>query len=162
MNTPNDDPIHLLSEMRRDTNPASPEELVETFFDAVGFPPRWRPLMAPLVRAAARDLMRGNVRSIEKRALPGTPGKSVANRQGRGRREVNPVLQRRDALAKTFYTGAKWVSWGKATIEDHENRITFLSVPRDGLNESIQRHLTAINMLKQAKARCLNDLEKVA
>lgn len=160
------DSISQLEQLRRDMDPDSPDELVEFFFDDIGLPARWRETLAPFVRSIARDLMRNNVRSIEKKSLPGVPTSktkpaNVNKRQRRGKK-TNPAIERSEALAETFYTGEHWISWGEATISDHEARVTFLTRQRDGLNESIKRHLDTIAMLRKAKMSCLNDLESAA
>ena len=151
------DPIARLQQLRRDLDPESADELVEAFFDAIALPAKWRPVMAPFVRAKATEMMRSAVRRIERRApLPGTPGK---RRRGK---KVAPDVARRAELDESFYNGSKWVTWGAATIDDHQARIDFLAKQRNGINATIQRHVDAIAMIQAAAATCLNDLEPVS
>lgn len=48
------------------------------------------------------------------------------------------------------------VTWGDATIGDHEARITLLRKQRDGIDSTIQLHEQAIGTLRAAGASCLS------
>lgn len=50
------------------------------------------------------------------------------------------------------------VTWGKATIEQHEQRIAVLEKIRDGIDDTISRHREAISILQKAKAKCLEEI----
>ena len=61
-----------------------------------------------------------------------------------------------------FYTGTKYVTWGEATIEQHLERIAYLSKLQSGITDTIARHQHAVDVLVDAGADCLNhvtDLE---
>lgn len=47
--------------------------------------------------------------------------------------------------------------WGDATVEQHRRRIAYLEKMRGGIDETINRHLKAIEIIEEAKASCLND-----
>lgn len=71
---------------------------------------------------------------------------------------IDPGLR---ALFRTSFRlgdGAGAVVWGDATIEDHTQRIAFLSKQRDGIDQTIGRHLAAIELIREAGVTCLNDL----
>jgi hypothetical protein len=157
----NDDPMSTLDQLRRDTQPPSADALVDDYFELIGLPAKWRAMMAPFVRAAAVGLMRNAVRHIERRApLPGTPGISGAKQSKT--KKASPAIERRSELAESFYNGSKWITWGEATIDDHQGRVDYQTSKRNGLDEDIQRHLDAIAMIKKARVTCLNDLEPVS
>ena len=50
------------------------------------------------------------------------------------------------------------VSWGEATLSQHEKRIGMLRAMWSGISETIKRHETAITLLQQTGAKCLNEL----
>lgn len=50
------------------------------------------------------------------------------------------------------------VVWGEATVEQHEQRITFLSKLRDGLDRTIDRHREAIAAIRSAGVSCLAEI----
>ena len=74
---------------------------------------------------------------------------------------VDPGLR---ALFRTAFSlgDGTSVPWGQATIEQHEQRIAFLALQRDGLNRTIAQHQEAIRVISEAGATCLADLEQAA
>jgi hypothetical protein len=163
------DPVAVLKQLRSDlgiTNPDDTGQLVAAFFDQIGLPAKWRPWLAPFVRNSAREILRNAVRKTEKSApLPGTPGTSsttTTTTTKKRHKKADPQAERRKALGEHFFNGAKWVTWGTATIDDHEGCVAFLTKQRDGVDGTIQRHLDAIAMLRSAGAACLDDLEPAA
>lgn len=74
----------------------------------------------------------------------------------------DPIEERRKALAASFFTGVDWVTWGTATVEEHDARAAYLGRKVDGLNATIDKHLEAIALIEaDPTATCLNDLETV-
>lgn len=51
------------------------------------------------------------------------------------------------------------VEWGLATIAQHQERINVLYKNVQGLNETIERHKKAIQLIKENNISCLNDLK---
>lgn len=90
----------------------------------------------------------------EKIRAPAVKSKSLLDTQGNGD-AVNNFLQ------ETFALGDKRrVSWGEATVDDHRQRMVMLCKLRDGINNTIRRHRTAIEVLEQAEVNCLNEYVK--
>ena len=54
------------------------------------------------------------------------------------------------------------VTWGAATIEQHEQRIAFLELQRNGINRTIAQHQDAIRLITEAGTTCLDDLGEAA
>jgi hypothetical protein len=52
------------------------------------------------------------------------------------------------------------VTWGDATVEQHEQRIRFLTTQAAGTLETASRHQAAIGMIREASAMCLRDLSE--
>lgn len=61
----------------------------------------------------------------------------------------------RDAFALPDGT---FVTWGEATVLDHEARVAMLHKLRDGIERTISKHQSVMAQLVQSKVRCLNDL----
>lgn len=69
----------------------------------------------------------------------------------------------RALFRSTFHLGdGTSVTWGDATIEQHEQRIAFLSIQRDGITRTIDQHREAIRAIQAAGTSCLNDLQDKA
>lgn len=54
------------------------------------------------------------------------------------------------------------VTWGQATIEQHQRRVMYLQKLRDGIDRTIEQHQAAIALLESSAASCLDDLESEA
>ena len=65
----------------------------------------------------------------------------------------------RELLATAFALGdGESVTWGRATIAQHEQRIEMLAKNVSGGIETATRHQAAINMIKEASVDCLAEL----
>lgn len=107
-------------------------------------------ILWPVILDRCRTIDRNNVRRVEQAAKPNKPGK-----------QVNPTAERAALMTQSFALGdGRRVSWGEATIADHEARVAFLSRKRSGLDDTIQRHRGVIDQLKQAGASCLNEISE--
>lgn len=72
----------------------------------------------------------------------------------------DPRSARNLLLTKSFYVPGKGrVTWGEATIEDHQAYIAHLHERIAGTQLTISRHEKAITILRINNARCLNDVE---
>ena len=111
---------------------------------------RTRRLLAPILAEALLIRRRSQTRSIERTV----PLDSLADR--------SRVADRRRLLDEHFTVGDRYVSWGDATIADHEARIAYLRRYIAGLNDTIERHYQAITMIRAAGATCLNEIEPAA
>ena len=69
---------------------------------------------------------------------------------------------RDDFLAARFYNGDRYVSWGDATVADHEGRVAFQGTLRSGIDADIERHLEAIADIEAAGVTCLAEIAQVA
>jgi len=74
---------------------------------------------------------------------------------------VDPSL--RALFRSSFHLGdGSSVSWGDATVEQHEQRIAFLEKQLDGISRTVTKHREAIKVINEAGAMCLNDLGEAA
>lgn len=110
-------------------------------------------ILLPVVTDGARQLLRNDVRVIERAAFPRS-----------ARRELGEIVQsgleRKRLLDATFIVndGRAPVRWGEATIEDHQARIDMLAKMRNGIDDTISRHQEAIALIQANGVRCLNDV----
>lgn len=62
-------------------------------------------------------------------------------------------------LEEKFALGdGRWVTWGEATVADHAERIAYLTKLRDGVQETIDRHQSVIDVLRTEGATRLSEL----
>lgn len=63
-------------------------------------------------------------------------------------------------LSTVFALGdGRKTTWGKATIQEHKQRITLLTKNATGVIETAARHRAAIKMIQSAGVSCLNEIE---
>lgn len=117
-------------------------------------------LMAKLRKADLVDLLadgiasmqRSRVRKIETAAFNPETAERVAE-----------AMDRPDPLAtlrgETFRLGnGREVSWDKATVEEHRQRVEMLERIRAGIAATIDRHQEAIRRIEDAGVTCLAEL----
>lgn len=110
-------------------------------------------VLLPLVELEVAGVRRGGVRQLE----------HAAARRQLGRSPIDVVAARAKLLDSAFPLGdGRWVTWGDATIADHEDRIVFLARQRDGVIATIGRHEDAISVIKEASVSCLREIEEAA
>lgn len=64
----------------------------------------------------------------------------------------------RDLFLQRFSVGdGREVTWGDATVEDHEARIAFLELQARGLMDTVERHRASIALITAAGATCLKE-----
>lgn len=74
--------------------------------------------------------------------------------------EHDRMSARKQLIAESFPLGdGRFVTWGDATIADHEQRIDLLTANQLGLAATIARHRDAIALITAHKVTCLADLE---
>lgn len=56
----------------------------------------------------------------------------------------------------------RWVTWGEATVEDHEARIGWLSGQIEALGQDVDRHQQAIKVIREHGVSCLAEVEAAA
>lgn len=72
---------------------------------------------------------------------------------------ANPDADRLAFLAERFYAPPYgFVTWGEATIEQHEARIDYLNKKVNGLVDTISRHDKAIQEIRGAGVKTLGDI----
>lgn len=140
-----------LPELIREHNTGDPDDTAEAVFEAIHLPSRFRPTLAPLLRDECRRHQRAAVRWIER---GGTPGQATEHTSPM----AMPPAGRGSLLDKHFYTGIGYVTWGAATVTDHEGRIAFLLSLRNGVDTTIDRHRKALADIEAAGVACLNDI----
>ena len=65
-------------------------------------------------------------------------------------------------LDAEFAVDGERVTWGAATIEQHERRASWLETHASGTLETAARHRAAIMMLREAQLATLRELQRVA
>jgi hypothetical protein len=56
----------------------------------------------------------------------------------------------------------RMVTWGQATVEDHEARIGWLRGQMDALGQDVDRHQQAVKLIREHGATCLAEIEGAA
>jgi hypothetical protein len=56
----------------------------------------------------------------------------------------------------------RFVTWGEATVEDHESRLEWLRGQVAALNEDVDRHEQAIKLIREHGVTCLAEVEAAA
>jgi hypothetical protein len=105
-----------------------------------------RSIVSDRVRTETRRLVRGLERSVDLR--PSTATWS------------NPATQARERLLKesVWVPGYGRVAWGQLTIEQHQRVIKYYSIAVAGYQQSIAKHMEAIQIIQQHPgALCLDD-----
>lgn len=133
-----------------------PDLTAAAVMDALRVPKRWRVLFWPLLRDECRRLHRSTVRAIEQSS-------GATDHHGSDTHDPHvggTGITRTEYLAQRFYTGTEYVTWGSATVQDHQDRIDYLSKLRGGITDTIGRHAEAIELLESADVSCLDKLDK--
>lgn len=73
--------------------------------------------------------------------------------------EREPVDIRSILLGATFDVGGRIVTWGSATVEDHEQRADEQEQRAASLTLDAERHRRAAKLLREAQAETLEDVE---
>ena len=140
----------LIGKALDDTPDADPHDIARLIFGKVE--------TEDLLRLIAREVewtQRGLARVVEHGAMTAFRGRFSGPLPPRLRADPNLSA----LFRSTFSLGnGTDISWGKATIEQHEQRIAFLEKQREGLGRTITQHQDAIKAIRQAGASCLNDL----
>lgn len=117
--------------------------------------------LLPLVEDEVVNHMRNAVRGVE-RATFQSLYKGVELSQS-GVEYVSAPASRdafRSLFHKKFALGdGREVLWGKATVEEHKQRVEMLRKQRDGIDSTIQGHMQAIITLEESGARCLDEMD---
>lgn len=123
-----------------------PDATAAAVFDALRCPDKWRELFYGVVRDECRRRYRSTVREFEGQSMTDAPSGIASG-------------SRTAYLAERFYNGTKYVEWGTATVEDHLNRITYLTMLRGGIDVTIARHEQAVAEITAAGVACLAEIE---
>lgn len=122
--------------------------------------------MVELVLPIIGQVRREGARRIEHRvhreffaSLPPRKVSSVEERREAIRHIAMRLPDKRDLLKTTFALGdGREVEWGKATVDDHRQRLAMLSSQQDGIGETMLLHEAAIEQIVAAGVTSLGDL----
>lgn len=116
---------------------------------------------ASLVSLVAREIslvQRSMVRDTEK----STFSSLFKNGGGANVAEIDVSIFKR-LFEKAFSLGdGTTVSWGEATLEQHQMRIAMLTKQREGLDDTIERHRRAVEIITQSGVSRLNEVKIAA
>lgn len=114
-----------------------------------------------IVAMIAQDIdtyRRNQVRTIEKTAFS-----QFFDVDRRIDTSPETIARLRDVFAEKFSLGKGLdVEWGKATVDQHRMRIAMLMKLRDGINQTIDRHERAIEIIESAGVTCLDEVARAA
>ncbi len=122
----------------------------------------WRDIVRPLVADQVRRYRRKRTRQIEATTIigprPAPEGKGV---KVIVREAIDFELLR--LVTHSFFVGnGERVTWGAATVDQHEIRIDYMEQKRQGLARTIDKHRQAVAAIRSAEVTCLNDLVEQA
>lgn len=107
-------------------------------------------LLLPVLADEVRRVRRAHVLRVE-RASFGTGGEAAEGGWLR-------LLPEGFANPRT----GSWVTWGEATVEDHEARIGWLQGQMEALGQDVDRHQQAIKVIRERGVSCLAEVEAAA
>jgi len=107
----------------------------------------------PAVHREARTIHRGQVRADEKAAFA---GKTVTSAEDRRRAKDVHLWQR--LMSRTFSVGGIDVTWGRATVSQHMQRIEELEENKRGLSQTQERHRAAVELIRRHGVSCLGEI----
>lgn len=132
-----------------------PDEITDRIFDDVDRDELLE-MVRPVVRWQVRSSLRNVVRSLERRAFPSTP---VAS-NGRPGTEGTVLDELRNLLGSGFrLPSGDWVTWGEATVSQHQERAAFMRELADSSLETASQHERAAEMIMEAGVTCLAEIE---
>jgi len=110
-------------------------------------------MLRPVVSWQVGHTLRDRTRSAEQRAFRESPVERDAPRT------VTVVDELRDLVSKTFVLddGTR-VTWGEATVEQHQRRAAMLRTHADRVMMTADRHERAAALIAEGGATCLADL----
>lgn len=111
-----------------------------------------------LIDAIAREIahyQRSSVRDAERAAFRSKLASGLS--QPLDLEPFRQLLGSRFALGDGFR-----VAWGRATVEQHWQRIEMLRKIRAGIDATIERHVAAIELIEKHGVTCLADIEEAA
>jgi hypothetical protein len=112
----------------------------------------------PLIAAEVEHTLRTITREAEQEAFASMCKRSHRDSEPVERTPMPEAFRR--LFPRSFAVGdGNHVAWGKATVEQHEERVAFLSRQRDGINSTIERHSRAADILRSTGAACLDELD---
>ena len=117
--------------------------------------------LLPLVEDEVAEHMRNLVRGAEVAAFKAAYQEVSLSQSGV---EYTSTPITRSAFRALFHMrfalgDGREVTWGKATLEEHQQRVEMLRKKRDGIDATISRHLQAILALEESGARCLDEMD---
>lgn len=129
--------------------------------DKAKVPAKWADFFGSILLDECRRSLRAHALRLERSInLVNLGGQNACDTQYECAAEVDDTTDRKAWLAARFTVGGgRWVTWGDATIADHEARIQFLDRYRSGIDRTIGRHSAAVDLLKSTQADTLGDLD---
>ena len=144
----------LIRDLIKEQPKAKPATLAKTLISRTG-----RDTLVQVLAEEIAHVQRHEVRSVERAAFdeifsPGVCTKSTTSKS-------TPTAA--DLYRERFALGdGTSVTWGRATIEQHQQRIAMLEKLQAGIAATIERHRTAIRTIESAGATCLEDIKQAA
>lgn len=131
--------------------PGDPESTAESVADAIRLNKTQRAVLMTLLVGTCTNHERHFIASIESDVFERTGSRVVLNSAGR-------------LLTESFaIDGAgRRVTWGEATVDDHYMRIAFLQGLQLSIQQTIDRHQSAIDLIEAEGVTNLNEIELAA
>lgn len=178
--------IALASRLSAENGEASPGAVADLTLKEADQSAVWQLARLALV-LHVQDVRRATVRAIEASSLPLPPQETTEERRVRWQRQredkearamgrfldraevLSPVLEEyrqrvtlevtEELLASRFALGdGRSVTWGSASVEDHNQRVALLMANASGNLETAARHQIAIERIQLAGAHCLSEV----
>lgn len=108
----------------------------------------------PIIKDECRRIRRAKVRETERRARRGG-GSGRSN----GKEATDPAADRAEWLRAGFtLSDHRRVTWGEATVEEHQDRRDYLDEYRRSYDPIIAQHDHSIQLIEAAGVACLNEV----
>lgn len=152
-----------LGQIVRDNAQDTPQATFDAVVAAIGLPRKWAVLLRPALLDFCRNRIRVTAAAVEQeffRAAAGvTRTPSPTGRKQRKTVRVIPMQTVDDFIRSGFARGdGKWVAWGEATVDDHQQRIGMLARNRNVLQQEICQHQLAVTWIRKAGVSCLGEI----
>lgn len=123
----------------------------------------WQSVIYPAILSALSDYRRSRVRTLERQVFPTTSPRLITTKvRTTGKPTALTQNQlRKQLLDETFSVGGgrPRILWGRATREDHLERIAYFTRAIVGHQDTIRQHEEAIALIDATPgATCLNDV----
>jgi len=118
--------------------------------------------LVPLVARELQHYQRACVRLVEMTTFRARMRGLDADRKDHQSSNQPVFTPKLLSLTFSLGDGSPSIRWGEATAEQHRLRIAMMEKQRDGINQTIDRHVAAISEIERYGVTCLDEIAQEA